>query len=202
VEQNEKKLHVIIAAKQFLYRFGIKTILNILGVEPKIFETNNYNKLKRYIKGNPDINFIIISEDILPCPICASIEEIKSYCPYMKVLIMGNENIKNCPCSHFVLNSDKQKEVLEKFQDFFFEPEILDDIYSDKVLLSDREVDVLKLVAQGNSNKEIADKLCISINTVITHRKNITEKLGIKTIAGLTVYAMMNNLIFPDEVKR
>ncbi|MFA6403854.1 MAG: helix-turn-helix transcriptional regulator [Salinivirgaceae bacterium] len=61
--------------------------------------------------------------------------------------------------------------------------------------LTDRETDVLKLVAVGFSNKEIADKLFISIHTVISHRKNTTEKLGIKSISGLTVYAILNKLI-------
>lgn len=61
--------------------------------------------------------------------------------------------------------------------------------------LSEREMDVLKLVANGNSNKQIADKLFISIHTVISHRKNISIKLGIKTIAGLTMYASINNII-------
>ena len=61
--------------------------------------------------------------------------------------------------------------------------------------LTEREIDVVKLVALGKINKEIADELCISIHTVISHRKNITEKLGIKSISGLTVYAMLNKLI-------
>ena len=61
--------------------------------------------------------------------------------------------------------------------------------------LSDREKEILVSVAQGLLNKEIADKHNISINTVITHRKNITRKIGIKTVAGLTVYAILNNLI-------
>lgn len=58
-----------------------------------------------------------------------------------------------------------------------------------------REKDVIRHIAMGYSNKEIADKLNISIHTVISHRKNITEKLNIKSISGLTVYAIMNNLI-------
>lgn len=61
--------------------------------------------------------------------------------------------------------------------------------------LTEREIDVVKLVALGKINKEIADELCISIHTVISHRKNITEKLGIKSISGLTVYAILNKLI-------
>lgn len=61
--------------------------------------------------------------------------------------------------------------------------------------LTAREREVIKLIALGLANKEIADKLFISIHTVISHRKNITEKLGIKSISGLTVYAIMNNLL-------
>ncbi|MBR5166639.1 MAG: helix-turn-helix transcriptional regulator [Salinivirgaceae bacterium] len=61
--------------------------------------------------------------------------------------------------------------------------------------LSDRELDVLRLLAQGNMNKEIADKLNISVHTVISHRKNITQKTGIKTQSGLTIYALSNKII-------
>ena len=61
--------------------------------------------------------------------------------------------------------------------------------------LSAREKEILVCVAKGMLNKEIADQENISIYTVITHRKNITRKTGIKTVAGLTVYALLNNLI-------
>ncbi|HRF67624.1 MAG TPA: LuxR C-terminal-related transcriptional regulator [Muribaculum sp.] len=61
--------------------------------------------------------------------------------------------------------------------------------------LTQREVDVLRLVAMGLINKEIADKLNISFNTVLSHRKNITSKLGIRSVSGLSVYAMMNGYI-------
>lgn len=61
--------------------------------------------------------------------------------------------------------------------------------------LSQREKEVLKLIASGRINKEIADELCISVNTVITHRKNISAKLGIKSASGLSLYAVMNGII-------
>ncbi len=61
--------------------------------------------------------------------------------------------------------------------------------------LTQREIAVLKLVASGLTNKMIADNLNISINTVLTHRKNITAKLGIKSVSGLSVYAIMNGII-------
>lgn len=61
--------------------------------------------------------------------------------------------------------------------------------------LSDREIEVLALVAQGKINKEIADMLCIGISTVITHRKNIQEKLGLKSVSSLTIYAVMHGYV-------
>lgn len=61
--------------------------------------------------------------------------------------------------------------------------------------LSDRERDVLVQVVRGLSNKEIADVLCISTHTVISHRKNITRKLNIHSTAGLTIYAIVNKLV-------
>ena len=64
--------------------------------------------------------------------------------------------------------------------------------------LSDRERDVLIQVVQGLSNKEIADVLCISQHTVVSHRKHITRKLHIHSIAGLTIYAIVNRLIDLD----
>ncbi|MFA5463822.1 MAG: LuxR C-terminal-related transcriptional regulator [Dysgonamonadaceae bacterium] len=70
-----------------------------------------------------------------------------------------------------------------------------------KNLLTRRETEILKLIAQGNLNKQIADKLNISINTVLTHRKNILSKTGIKTASGLTLYSISHGLLSPDELK-
>lgn len=67
--------------------------------------------------------------------------------------------------------------------------------------LSDREKEVLQWVVKGFQNKEIADKLNISLHTVISHRKNITGKVGIKTVSGLTVYALLNGLLRMDEIQ-
>lgn len=66
--------------------------------------------------------------------------------------------------------------------------------------LSAREQEVLTLLVRGLINKEIADKLHISLTTVITHRKNITEKLGIKSLSGLTIYAVMHGMIEVDAI--
>ena len=67
--------------------------------------------------------------------------------------------------------------------------------------LSDREKDVIVALVQGMANKEIADHLCISVNTVITHRRNIARKLQIHSPAGLTIYAIVNGLVDISSVK-
>lgn len=66
---------------------------------------------------------------------------------------------------------------------------------SEQESLSERETDVLKLLVTGLANKEIADKLNISPHTVITHRKNISQKTGIKSVSGLTIYAVVKGLL-------
>lgn len=66
--------------------------------------------------------------------------------------------------------------------------------------LSSREIEVLTLLTKGLINKEIADKLNISLTTVITHRKNITEKLGIKSVSGLTIYAVLHGYVEADSI--
>lgn len=70
---------------------------------------------------------------------------------------------------------------------------------TDESVLSAREKEVLVCVAKGMQNKEIADLFNISTNTVISHRKNISRKTGIRSIAGLTVYALLNNLLDINE---
>jgi len=70
----------------------------------------------------------------------------------------------------------------------------------DSAQLSDREKEVLVCMAKGGKNSEIADALNISVHTVITHRKNIVKKTGIKSVAALTVYAILNNLIDEKDI--
>jgi regulator of cell morphogenesis and NO signaling len=90
----------------------------------------------------------------------------------------------------------KQNDVTRNISDMVFK----NGMNSDEAL-SDREKDVIIALVQGKSNKEIADHLCISVNTVITHRRNIARKLQIHSPAGLTIYAIVNNLVDISSVK-
>ena len=69
-----------------------------------------------------------------------------------------------------------------------------------KKILSDREIEVMSLIVQGYINKEIADKLNIGLATVITHRKNIMDKLGMKSVSALTIYAVMHGCVDINKI--
>ena len=67
-------------------------------------------------------------------------------------------------------------------------------------ILSDREIEVMSLIVQGYINKEIADRLNIGLATVITHRKNIMDKLGMKSVSALTIYAVMHGYVDINKI--
>lgn len=67
-------------------------------------------------------------------------------------------------------------------------------------ILSDREAEVMSLIVQGYINKEIADRLNIGLATVVTHRKNIMDKLGIKSVSALTIYAVMHGYVDINKI--
>jgi len=94
-----------------------------------------------------------------------------------------------------ILINEIKSQVETKIQNIITNNFAPEDEHNNEGEISERERDIVKLIAQGNTNQKIADQLFISPHTVTTHRKNITKKLGIKTVSGLTIYAILNNLI-------
>ena len=136
VEPNyTKKIKVIIAAKQFLYRLGIKTIINVIGVETELLETNSYDSMLSKIFQNDDVNFLIINKEIIPESTEHKLNKIRKNRPCMSVMVLdddemdgcfccklmglGDEYVGNCPCSDFAINMDSQEEIVRRFQEFF-----------------------------------------------------------------------------------
>lgn len=111
--------------------------------------------------------------------------------------------------SHFEIESKlfvpeverREKMVLDKPDVLSKSTSYIETRKSQAASISEREKDIIRCVASGKSNKEIADKLFISPHTVATHRRNINAKLGIHSSAGLTLYAIIHNLIDAAEVK-
>ncbi|MBN2663852.1 MAG: helix-turn-helix transcriptional regulator [Bacteroidales bacterium] len=94
--------------------------------------------------------------------------------------------------SNNLLNSSSKNKLFDRLNEIFCSSQKFEQT-SDEI--SEREREIIKLVANGFTNKQIADQLFLSVHTVITHRKNISAKLGIKSISGLTIYAVLNGII-------
>lgn len=118
-----------------------------------------------------------------------------------KTIVLLHEQEENGAFSgmNHIHTKAPQETILEQLQQLFASDNT--GIGETNKDLSAREIDVLQLIVKGITNKEIADKLNISLNTVLTHRKNITAKLGIKTVSGLTFYAIMNGIISGDDIE-
>ena len=105
------------------------------------------------------------------------------------------EEQKFIPAVRRLEHKSKQNDVTAKISDMISRNQ------EGSEALGEREKDVIVALVQGMTNKEIADHLCISVNTVITHRRNIARKLQIHSPAGLTIYAIVNNLVDISSVK-
>lgn len=124
------------------------------------------------------------------------------FAPLRKKIVLLVENDENSPdfsSYRTLLVSASESTLIEKLEAIFTSL-TTSAKQKEQEELSAREIEVLKLVARGYLNKEIADALSISLHTVISHRKNITRKLGIKTVPGLTLYALMNGLISSSDI--
>ncbi len=115
-----------------------------------------------------------------------------------RIIIIQN---KTTPDYKFINTTDTESEIIEQISSLIssIESNTEHQIPNE---LSQREIEILKLIAMGHLNKEIASILSISINTVLTHRKNITSKLGIRSVSGLGIYATINGYISEKDLKR
>ncbi len=192
-----KHLSILLIEPSFIFREGIKTLLSQMNQDFTIEEVDHFVEDLPKIIRKASANFILInpsmihSEVIFPHPNGIRIVYVAILSEITDLKIISKFDFS------FEITSEKQ--TLTKL----FGKSIEKSIGISKILnnntLSERENSILKLVALGFTNNEIGEKLFISAQTVMTHRKNITRKLGIKTVSGLTVYAILNNLIKTGE---
>lgn len=194
-----KETDIIGVIKSGLIRVAIRQVVKTFSPGCTL---NFKSNLKTCESGTICPKCIIVESELIPEPMDLSLAEIKSKNPDGRILIIES---KPCPdyITQFIYDkikiTDLEDNITDRFKSFLSVHEV--DHSNQNDIISDREKDIVKLIALGKTNKEISDTLYISPHTVITHRKNITSKLGIKTIAGLTVYAVLNGIINPEEVK-
>jgi len=131
-------------------------------------------------------------------------DEFDDNCHYILVdkKTFGTLNVDQIDTKTKIIIVDDDKEdviglklkikVQKIFNEIFCTEGVVDEVLNET---TEREREIIKFVAKGYTNKQIADELFLSIHTVITHRKNISAKLGIKTISGLTIYAVLKGII-------
>ena len=146
-----------------------------------------------------DANLAIINPLLLGYQNKEFINQLGKEFPNLAIIALETSYLDHSilsPYSGVIEITDTRSKIISKMNEFSQS----EATKKDDVELSKREIDVLVAVAKGMMNKEIADLMNISIHTVISHRKNITRKTGIKSVSGLTVYALLNNLIDESDL--
>lgn len=170
-----------------IFSQGLKCILQ--KISPfQIYCFKNSQEFKdhsRQLKGIPQLIFADNSFSEILVPFM-----IKHANKYTKLIFVGEQEVKGYPWLSNQTSEDQLKEIVRNWKNSISSSES-----RQKKKLTQRELDVLRLLVLGYATKEIAKSLFISEHTVISHRKNITKKLGIKSLSGLTVYAIINSLI-------
>ena len=197
------RLTFIVAEKSYLIRKGIVSIINRIEKASVIKELENLDQINSEILNyNPD--FLVVNPNLIPKTEDHRNFEIKMDLSERVIAISSVSPFRRGMLSSFreiIELHDSKDEIFQKLK-AIIDPEIgQSNSPVTSTEISEREKTILTNVAKGFTNKEIAEKLFLSTHTVITHRKNITNKLGIKTISGLTIYAVLNNLIKMEEVR-
>ncbi|MBQ2508909.1 MAG: response regulator transcription factor [Bacteroidales bacterium] len=176
---------------------GLRTILDeakTFNILAPLSDTTNLNE--RIIASQPDL--LIVNPTILPQPARPFLAALTQTRPAMPIVALVYQYVEPSLLTAFQSTIDireNRSTVITIVNDTLASAIGSDDESNSDADLSDRELDVLVLAAKGYSSKAIADKLHISIHTVNSHRKNITHKTGIKSVAGWAVYAMLHNLL-------
>lgn len=186
---------IIIFTSSFVISKGIGLILNELNLNITVNKIYSEKELIQNLK-NENYNYLITDSIILKD---LSVKTIKNHLSLIEIIIFDEKNSsvdRNLKIIKRISISAKKKEIYSYLLNIFKEKHNDSEIQNE---ISQREKEVIKYVAKGFTNKEIADKLFLSIHTITTHRRNITKKLDIKTISGLTIYAILNNIININE---
>ena len=218
-------IEVFVADSSYLCREGIISLITACKGVKLVGEADNSKTLRTVIgQLQPDILMLNYSSPFFDFE---DIGIIMNFLPKTKILAVTHDFTKKDitaaidagVTSHVLLECSKE-EISDAIyatanDEKFFCGKIVDEmmvsresgdlhelaaeISCDPIRISRRELDIIKLIAEGNTNKEVADVLFISAHTVMTHRKNIMNKLGINNTAGIVLYAVRENLIDPGK---
>ena len=206
-------IKVAIADDHQMFIDGIKSLfLDHPDIEIKVAANNGIELLEK-LNYEP-IDILLLDSDMPKLDGIETTKKIKEIFPSIKIIILTMHNEKNIISSFvqegvsgYILKNTSEKELIEAISQIqkgetFYSQKIaqvimrdLGDNSANKMAISEREIDVLKLIAEEFTTKEIAEKLFISKNTVETHRKNLIFKLGVRNVVGLVKYAIQEGYV-------
>ncbi|MEO6882652.1 MAG: response regulator transcription factor [Bacteroidia bacterium] len=219
-----KKIKIVVAGSNYLLRKGLESVIADCSDFEWMTEAQNKEELLEKLKLYP--TSILIIDFSTPSFKIEIIQQIKKKYTSLHVLAINTLESKNAiskaleqgVISYLLTDCDKEEitEAIYKTAsgEKFLCGQIVNAMLSDKkedpenfpstsfcsgINITDREMEIIKCVAEGYSNKQIAEKLFLSTHTVTTHRKNIMSKLGINNTAGVVLYAVREQLISPNK---
>lgn len=193
----ENIIHIVIAESAPIVSAGLThTVSRLPGLPVHATEINSADNLYECLRtGSADILIInpYFGETFDPA-------KVRSIRPEIKILAVATAPIDKKRREIFdevISIADDTETISEKIKRMASKNDSLPEA---KEPLSNREKEIITLVVKGMTNKEIADKLFLSVHTVITHRRNIARKLEIHSATGLTIYAIVNKLVEISEL--
>lgn len=192
-----KYINIIILEPSAIICQGITSILSDAGLQHKTVFTENLRKLEEScFRHAPDI---VLVNPVMVQNQLKELQGLKKKFPdtyWIAIIYALTDQHTLSFFDDVIYINDTPGKIINSVQKLF-SPDF--HLKPNQEVLSERETEVLKLLVAGKANKEIADKLNISTHTVITHRKNISQKTGIKSVSGLTIYAVLKDIISVND---
>jgi DNA-binding NarL/FixJ family response regulator len=214
-------IKLLIADNSVLVRVGLKALLSDVSDFSFVAEAENALELKEINKTlKPDVLIVDTHSLILSNPDLALLKKVNKKLQILAITQMLSnveiENLLNGEVTSYLLKDCDKQEIIdaiietnkgERFlcgkiahvltapAEIKITPTYLQNVSCEGLIVTEREADVIRYIAEGLSNKQIADTLYLSTHTVNTHRKNIMSKLGVNNTAGIVMYAVKNNIL-------
>jgi len=212
-------INILIADAAFLVRMGIKAVLSSYPHLRVVEEVTNGRELKeRLDRQRPDV--VIMDYN---APLAFALEDVQylsEHAPESGILVISSDlkrqevlQVLEWGVKGFLLKECDQAEIVSAIssvarKEKFFCGKVLDIILERQTQslpgsgeacmptrLTERETEIVKLMAEGHATQDIAEKLSLSVHTIYTHRKNIMRKLGVTTAAEVILYAFNTSLV-------
>ena len=193
-----RQVNFLIISGSYVCRTGLRSLLEEMEITGRVHLAEDADKA---LKAQADILFIDTT-GALPAGILEEGGSAGGTVLVGLLPVAGKTPPDGGLYNYFLDLSLSKSELLAEIRKIIRESGFEESLTPQEEKLSEREKTILRFVALGFTNRDIAEKLFISTHTVITHRKNITRKIGIKTVSGLTVYALLNHLVEMDEIKQ